>query len=226
MKKENTAIRLKTIMNMRGLRQVDILNLTVPYCQKYNVKMNKSDISQYCSGKTEPNQEKLFILGNALNVSEAWLMGYDVPMQAESPAPSNTYPLDDIKFVNVPVIGSVAAGTGCLADNEIIGYEPTDYDDVKDGQEYRYLTVKGDSMYPKFEEGDLVLVRCQSSVDSGSYAVVLIDDEEGVIKKIVYGPNFIELHSINPMYPVRRFENENVLRIRVFGLVRSIKRKF
>lgn len=80
-------------------------------------------------------------------------------------------------------------------------------------------------MYPKFEEGDLVLVRCQSSVDSGSYAVVLIDDEEGVIKKIVYGPNFIELHSINLMYPVRRFENENVLRIWVFGLVRSIKRK-
>ena len=68
MKKENTAIRLKTIMNMRGLRQVDILNLTVPYCQKY-------------SGKTEPNQEKLFILGNALNVSEAWLMGFDVPME-------------------------------------------------------------------------------------------------------------------------------------------------
>ena len=68
MKKENTAIRLKTIMNMRGLRQVDILNLTVPYCQKYSVKMNKSDISQYCSGKTEPNQEKLF-------------MGFDVPME-------------------------------------------------------------------------------------------------------------------------------------------------
>ena len=82
MKKENTAIRLKTIMNMRGLRQVDILNLTVPYCQKYSVKMNKSDISQYCSGKTEPNQEKLFILGNALNVSEAWLMGFDVPMES------------------------------------------------------------------------------------------------------------------------------------------------
>ena len=51
--------------------------------------------------------------------------------KAESPAPSNTYPLDDIKFVNVPVIGSVAAGTVCLADNEIIWYEPTDYDDVK-----------------------------------------------------------------------------------------------
>ncbi len=81
MKRENTAIRLKTIMNTRGLRQIDILNLTIPYCKKYDVKMNKSDISQYCSGKTEPNQEKLFILGNALNVNEAWLMGFDVPME-------------------------------------------------------------------------------------------------------------------------------------------------
>ena len=212
-------------MKERNLKQIDIVRLAEPYCKENNTRLGRNDISQYVAGKSEPGKHKLYILGKALNVSEAWLMGYDVPMQAESPAPSNTYPLDDIKFVNVPVIGSVAAGTVCLADNEIIWYEPTDYDDVKDGQEYRYLTVKGDSMYPKFEEGDLVLVRCQSSVDSGSYAVVLIDDEEGVIKKIVYGPNFIELHSINLMYPVRRFENENVLRIWVFGLVRSIKRK-
>lgn len=81
MKKENTAIRLRTLMDTRGIRQVDILNLAAPYCEKYNVKMNKSDISQYCSGKTEPNQDKLFVLGAALNVSEAWLMGYDVPME-------------------------------------------------------------------------------------------------------------------------------------------------
>lgn len=83
MKKENTAIRLRKIMSDRNLRQVDILKKTVPYCESYNVKMNKSDISQYCSGKTEPNQDKLFVLGKALNVSEAWLMGYDVPMERE-----------------------------------------------------------------------------------------------------------------------------------------------
>lgn len=53
----------------------------------------------------------------------------------------------------------------------------------------------------------------------------MIDEEDGVVKKIVYGPDFIELHSINPMYPVRRFENEDVTRIRVFGLVREDKAK-
>lgn len=83
MKKENTSIRLKQIMDNRNLKQVDILDMTKPYCVKYDVKMNKSDISQYVSGKVEPNQEKLFILAKALGVNEAWLMGFDVPMKEE-----------------------------------------------------------------------------------------------------------------------------------------------
>ena len=83
MKKENTSIRLKQIMNNRNLKQVDILDMTKPYCVKYDVKMNKSDISQYVSGKVEPNQEKLFILAKALGVNESWLMGFDVPMKKE-----------------------------------------------------------------------------------------------------------------------------------------------
>lgn len=79
MKKYTTSDRLHQIMNERNLRQIDILNLTIPYCEKYGVKMNKSDISQYVSGKVEPNQDKLAILGMALNLNEAWLMGYDAP---------------------------------------------------------------------------------------------------------------------------------------------------
>lgn len=76
MKKENTAIRLKRIMSERNIRQIDILNLSKPICEQYGVKMNRSDISQYCSGKVEPNQDKLFVLSKALNVNESWLMGY------------------------------------------------------------------------------------------------------------------------------------------------------
>ena len=68
-------------MKERNLKQVDILNLSLPFCSKYNVKMNKSDISQYVSGKVEPSQDKLVVLGMALNVTEAWLMGFDVPSE-------------------------------------------------------------------------------------------------------------------------------------------------
>ena len=77
-------------------------------------------------------------------------------------------------------------------------------------------------MIPKFEEGDLALVRYQQSVDSGSYAVALIDDDNGVIKRVMYGTNWIELQSLNPMYSPRRFEGEDVTRVRIFGLVRKI----
>ena len=81
MKKSNTAQRLNEVMAERNLKQVDVLRLTVPYCNRYNIKMNKSDLSQYCSGKVEPNQDKLFVLSAALNVNEAWLMGFDVPKE-------------------------------------------------------------------------------------------------------------------------------------------------
>lgn len=85
--KENTSDRLKKLMDERKLKQVDILNLSLPYCKKYNIKMNKSDISQYVSGKVEPSQEKLVVLGMALDVSEAWLMGFDVsPMRKDKEA--------------------------------------------------------------------------------------------------------------------------------------------
>lgn len=84
MKKHTTSDRLKQIMTERNLKQIDILNMASPYCKKYEIKLNKNDLSQYVSGKVEPGQNKLYILGLALNVSEAWLMGFDVPMDKSS----------------------------------------------------------------------------------------------------------------------------------------------
>lgn len=81
MKKYSTAQRLKQIMDARNLRQVDILEAAEPFCKKYDVKLEKNALSQYVSGKVEPGQEKLTILGLALGISEAWLMGYEVPME-------------------------------------------------------------------------------------------------------------------------------------------------
>lgn len=80
----STSERLRQIMNERNLKQTDILALTKPYCEKYNVKLGKSDLSQFVNGKVVPGQWKLTILGLALDVSEAWLMGLDVPMERKT----------------------------------------------------------------------------------------------------------------------------------------------
>jgi len=72
------------------MKQVDIVNAARPFCQKYGVNLGKNTLSQYVSGKTEPKQDKLSILGMALGVSEAWLMGYDVPMERNAPVPDES----------------------------------------------------------------------------------------------------------------------------------------
>lgn len=85
MLKFSTADRLKQLMNLRELRQIDIVRLCEPYCKMYKVKLGRNAISQYVAGKVEPRQNALYILGQALNVSEAWLMGCDVPMERVTP---------------------------------------------------------------------------------------------------------------------------------------------
>lgn len=91
MKKFTTAQRLQQIMGTRQMRQVDILEAAKPFCAKYGVKLGKNDLSQYVTGKVVPGQEKLTILGHALGVSEAWLMGFDVsPERDQSPNADNS----------------------------------------------------------------------------------------------------------------------------------------
>lgn len=79
--KKTTSERLKEYMNMTGLRQVDILEKCKPFCDEHDIRIGRNDLSQYVSGKVTPRQDKLSIIGMALGVSEAWLMGYDVPME-------------------------------------------------------------------------------------------------------------------------------------------------
>ncbi len=183
------------------------------------IGVQKAAIQKYEKGTVKNiKRASLIKLAEVLGTTPEYILGWD--------APKNIEPFDASGLKMIPIIGRVAAGTSCLAESNIIGYEPVQSSEISKSEQYAFLRVTGDSMYPMFMDGDLVLVRIQSSVDSGAYAVVTIDNEDGVVKQIVYGSDFIELRSVNPMYPPRRFENEDVTRIRVFGVVKEVKRKF
>lgn len=76
---KTTAERLKEIMEEKGLKQSDIIERAKPFMEQFKSKLTRQDLSQYCSGKVRPSQNKLFLLAAACGVNEAWLMGYDVP---------------------------------------------------------------------------------------------------------------------------------------------------
>ena len=78
-----TAARLKTAMAMAKVKQQELADLT---------GLNKGTISRYCSGEYEPKANAISRLASALDVSEMWLWGYDVPMDNKTPKPA--YPTD------------------------------------------------------------------------------------------------------------------------------------
>ena len=82
-RKEECHIRIKKAMNLRGLTQSDIV-------EKTNIK--KSALSQYINGKITPRQNAIGELAKILNVSEPWLMGYDVPMERNITTPKPEAP--------------------------------------------------------------------------------------------------------------------------------------
>ena len=78
------AERIKKALVIKGMKQSDLCRLT---------KIPKSALSQYVSGAFEPKQDRIYLMAQALNVSEAWLMGLDVPMerQVKKVSPSEPY---------------------------------------------------------------------------------------------------------------------------------------
>ena len=77
----NSSERLKQIMRERGLKQVDILNKSLPFQKKLGIKLSKSLLSKYVNGGSTPHQNSIYLLSKVLDVDEGWLMGYDVPKE-------------------------------------------------------------------------------------------------------------------------------------------------
>ena len=102
-----TQDRLKWIMKERNLRQKDICELAKPYCELYGERLGLADISAYVNGKYSPAQKKLALLGLALNVSEGWLMGLDVPMErSTAPTPSSREDFTDLTSIEKTLVST------------------------------------------------------------------------------------------------------------------------
>ena len=204
--------RLQKAMNLKNMKQVDLVEKT---------NIDKSLISNYLKGKYKAKQDNLYLLAKVLNVSEAWLMGYDVPMERNSEDILNkigAIPISDIDVTNIPLLGTVKAGYDYLAQENIIDYISFKVDGT-DKENYYALNVVGDSMTPLFDDGDTVIVHKQDDFENGDNCVVLINGEEATIKKVYKGNTGIELKAVNPYYPPRVFSKEDIkdLPVKIIG---------
>ena len=113
-----------------------------------------------------------------------------------------------------------------MAEENIIDYI-TLKEDIPNSREYYALKIIGDSMLPLLAEGDLVIVHDQDDVESGQTAVVLINGDEATVKKLIKTNDGIELHAMNPYYPVKKFAFEDIknIPVKIIGREKEAKIK-
>ena len=200
---------IRQLRNKKGLTQEQLGEM---------IGVQKAAVQKWENGSVQ-NLKRATIkkLAEIFDVSPASFVKDD-----DIPEPSNIAGVIDSGIYNIPVFESVSAGFGAYASNDIVDYIPTVIKNPADVEDTIAIRVRGDSMYPKIEDGDIIVIRRQTVVDSGDIGVVLLDGDEGLVKKIVYGNGWIELVSINPEYKIKRYDGSDVLRLRVVGKVKQI----
>lgn len=147
-------------------------------------------------------------------------------MNEEHPK-AESYPIQGLCVM--PVVGTVRAGYGS---GPMIDYEdeyvsiPTEQFNGYKASECRLIRVKGDSMYPRVMEGDLIIVHIQPEVESGDTAVVFNGDDEATLKKIRILPDHIEMIPSNSKYETRIIAGNDLSECRIYGKVLSLIRTF
>lgn len=220
MKISTFAQRLRAGLDARQMTQAELSSRS---------KISKSSISHYLKGDWEGKQDAVYSIAQVLNVSEAWLMGYDVPMDTEHATPSQPAqkatippgfePMPEMDMV--PLVGRIACGTPITAEQNVerIVCVPSKW------RSTFTLTCKGDSMEPRIHDGDLVAIRKQPEVENGEIAAVRIG-EEATLKHVYLHENFIELRPENPAFNSiilsREDMNDVVIEGKAVGLCRDI----
>lgn len=168
------------------------------------VGVGKSTVRKWEQGSiTNVKRDKLVLLAKALQMDPSALI-YDDPL----PAPNLFRP----EFHRVPILGTIACGEPILAEDNLEGYA-----NVAEIRCDFALRCKGDSMTPKFMDGDLVLIRQQPDVEDGQIAAVRIEDE-ATLKHVYHTGDGVMLTAENSAYPPMMFRQDTFSRIAIIGL--------
>lgn len=210
--------RLNYILKTKNMKQVDLVEKT---------GINKSKISSYLSGRYMPKQDGIYKIAKALNVSEAWLMGLDVPMERNFDKNIQGMGKKSEYGATVLVYGSIPAGKPIELIEDIVDTEEIPADMLKGGKQYIGVKVKGDSMYPEYLDGDTLIVLVQPDCESGDDCIVMVNGNEGTFKRVFKSENGIVLQPLNNQYAPMPYSNEQIeqLPVRILGIVEEIRRK-
>lgn len=200
--------KLKALRLQKGLTQQEIAK---------ELNMRRSTYGMYETGKREPTFDTLTKFSEFFNVDMNTLM--------DTNDTSKTNPSSPVRAIKIPVLGTVVAGVPIEAVENIIGYEEITPAMAATG-DFFALRIKGQSMEPRICEGDLVVVRKQTDIESGDTAIVLVNGNEATVKKVKKTTEGITLVANNvAVYTPHFYSNREIeeLPVQVIGKVIELR---
>lgn len=188
---------LQKLLIEKNMKQSELSRLT---------KINKSSISEYLSGNYQPKYKNILKIAEVLNVSP------NVFLEDTT---------QDIDVKHLPILGKIAAGIPILAQENIEGYLPYDGTDAD-----FCLRINGDSMInARINDGDIVFIKQQSTVENGEIAAVLVNDS-ATLKRVYFIDNKIQLRAENPKYKPMVFSKDDCEDFRILGKAIALYTRF
>ncbi len=209
--------RIKELRLEKGINMAQVAKeLDIPYTTYVN----------YEKGDREPNSEMLVLLANYFNVSVDYLICRSNSREQEIKLKSPIITDDNVSF---PVIGELAAGYEHIAMEDWSGETieiPESYLKGRKREDYLVLSVKGDSMYPHYQDGDKVLILKQDCInESGDIAAVIYDGEYATLKKVEYKKDAVRLVPLNPEYMPKEISGADLEQFKIIGIPRLLVRE-
>jgi lexA repressor len=179
------------------------------------IGVHESSINKYEKGLVDIPLSKITELARVLNVTESYLMGWE-----DETKESN-------QGIKVPVLGAVPAGIPISAIEDIIDYEEIPQSWSNQG-DFFGLRIKGNSMYPKLENDDVVIVKKQSTADNGDVVIAMVNGDDATCKRYKRMDAGIMLTSDNSEYSPMFYTNEQIqsLPVTIIGKVVESRKKF
>lgn len=204
---------------IRGYREQK--NLTQEEVAEY-LNTTPQTISRYEIGDRKTNQDILFKLAEYFKVS---INDFFPPLSFDNAS------IIDINsdMIKVPVYGTIKAGVPIESQNDIVDYIEIPKKWTNGEKKFFGIKLSGDSMYPKYQDGDTVIFEQNDDMDSfnGKDVAVMINGTESTFKRILVNEQGIILQPYNTAYDIMMFSKEQVeeLPIKVVGIAREKRTK-
>lgn len=199
------AQNISSYLEKTGKTQIDLADY---------MGVSQATISNWCKGVKLPRMDKIDKICSFFNIKRSQLMEQETEIIYKSQ--SN----------RIKVYGSVPAGIPLEAIEDVVDWEDIPLDWSAGGNEFIGLRVKGDSMAPKYVDGDTVIVKIQPDCESGQDAVIYVNGYEATLKKLIKKTDCIILQPLNPSYEPKVYDyNDEDNPINILGVVVELRRK-